>query len=163
MVDYSDTLARVHILLVGQEGADATSERLHQHPHIGDGCHPDDAAQRFAEQVSQHQVGLAGTNVYGDNRSPPRLDIEKRRFAPANRLTRGALEHQLLREELVDNDAYGTATDAHGAGEVGPGNRLMRADEIQGDAAVDVPRRALRRYPKAAGVDSAHIVITCDE
>ena len=115
-----------------------------------------DAAQRLAQQVRRHQIGLAGANVDGDDGSASRIDVEEGRFAAAKRLAGRAFDDETALEQIADEEADAAASDAHGASEVGAGNRLVRAHEIQDDLAIDLARRALGGDLKANRIDLSH-------
>jgi hypothetical protein len=60
-------------------------------------------------------------------------------------------------DELLDEKSDGAAAHLHAAREVGAGNRLMAANEGQGDLAVDVPRGSASGDVEAIGVYAAHL------
>ena len=115
-----------------------------------------DAGERLAQQVGQHEEGLADADVGGHDGAAPGVDVEKRRLAAAVGLAGGALDDELALQQVVDDEGDGAAGDAHDAGEVGAGDGLVRAHQVQGDAVVDVAAGAARGDLESGRVDAAH-------
>ena len=117
---------------------------------------PTTPLKRLAEQVGRHQIGLTCPDVDGHDRAATRVDVEKRGLASTDGLAGRALDDQPALEEVADDEADAAATHAHGAGEVGARDGLVRAYEIQHDLAVDLARGALRGDLKADRIDLSH-------
>ena len=90
------------------------------------------------EQVGDHEVGARGAHVDGDDAALARVDVEELGLAAARGLALGAFEEDALGDEVVDDEADGAAAGAHEAGEVGAGDGLPGADEVEEDLAVDL-------------------------
>ena len=116
-----------------------------------------DAGELPAEQVGHHHERARRPDVDGDDASLARIDVEKRRLAAALRFARGALEHGAVRDQLIDQQADGAAADPHQPREVGARDRLVDADEIQGDPAVDLARGAAGGEPQVSRMHGSHL------
>ena len=95
--DDADALAAATSRVFGEQRLDAAGQRRDQRLRIADGGKRDDAGERLADQVGQHQEGFAGADVGGHDRAPPGVDVEERRLAAAFGLAGGALEDSSLR------------------------------------------------------------------
>ncbi len=156
--DDTDAVADFTLGLLIERGANFFREYLHERIRIDRGGKARHTSDGLAEEIREHEVRLARANVHCDDNAAPGFDIQEGRLATAHGLARGSFEDELLFEQFVDDDADGAAANTHGACEVGTGNRLMRAHEIQRDPAIDVAGCALRRHSELAGVDSPHFV-----
>ena len=133
-------------------------QRSHQRLRIAHGRKLIDAGDRLAEQVGEHHERLAGADVGGDHGAAARVDVEERRLAAAHGLAGRALEDQAFAQQVVDDQRDGAAAHAHRPGEVGARDRLVRADQVQHDAAVDLAAGAAGGDPEARRVDTAHLL-----
>ena len=132
--------------------ASAFTSRL----RIAIGRQRDDAADRLADEVGQHQQRLADADVDRDHGPAMRVDVEEGRLAAAHGIAGRALDEGAALEQLVDDEADLAAADAHRAGEVGAGEGLPGAHQIEDDGAVDLARGAPRGDSKAGRVDLSH-------
>ena len=146
----------------GEQRANPRAESGRERLGIAQGRKSHDAAERLAEQISGHQIGLTRTHIDGDDRAAPRIDVEKRGLAAADGLARGPFDDEATLEQIADEETDAAAAHSHGAGEVGARDRLVGADEIQHDLAVDLARGALGGDLKANRVDLSHLVFDLD-
>jgi hypothetical protein len=84
------------------------------------------------------------------------FDVEERRAAPPHGLAGGAFGQEVSLEQVVDDEGDGGAADAHGAREIGTGDGLVGANQVQDDAAVDLAAGAARRDLEPGRVDASH-------
>ena len=111
---------------------------------------------RGAIEVGEHDVGVAEANVDGDDEAVVRADVEHHRLAAARRVDGRALVDRAVHQQLTDERRHHPATHAHPAREVGARDRLVLADEVEDDLAVDLARRRASGANEAAGVDLSH-------
>ena len=116
-----------------------------------------DARQGVAEDIGQHEEGLSGADVGGDDGAATGIDVEERGLASADGFAGGALEEEAVAEEVGDDEGDGAAPDAHDAGEVSPRHGLMGADEIQDDGAIDLSGGTAGGDTEAGGIDASHL------
>ena len=96
------------------------------------------AERGTAHRIGEHQKGAAGADVDGDTRPLARVDVERCRLTSAGSLADGAFDDVTVVEELLDEQADGAGPDPHTAREVGARDRLVAADQRQGDLPVDL-------------------------
>ena len=88
----ANAVAVIDLAVVRQHPLDAAGQRLHQRFRIALGGQRDDAADRLADEISQHQRRLADADVDGHHGAAPRIDIEERGLSAAHRVAGGAFD-----------------------------------------------------------------------
>ena len=110
----------------------------------------------LAAKVRKHEVSAAESHIDCDDEPILSLQVQKGRFAATARFSSGALIDQALVYKLTDQQAHGSACDAHAAGEVGARDGLMLANEIECNAAINVARCSAGGDPKVLSINFAH-------
>ena len=91
----------------------------------------------FAVGVGQGDGGLRGTDVDADDDAVV-VEAQEGGPAAARQASGGSFEDPVAFDQVFDDEGDGAALQAGNAGEVGAGDGLLRADEVEHDAAVDV-------------------------
>src|SRR6266851_1442834 len=129
------------------EGAIAvcSAHGLHALDDLGDGARGfGDERDGFAGEEASVEVyegddGLIGTNVR-DEDDHRIVEREKGRGAAARAARHGSFSDPLFFDQLLDDGGDGAGLQSGGAGEVGAGYGLLRADDLEDDVAIDVAR-----------------------
>jgi len=129
----ADAFARAAIGVRVEEPPNPPAQRGHEPARLARRRHAHDARPRPADRVGEHQERAARADVDGHARSLVRVDIEQRRLAAARRLPRVALDDVSAVQQLLDQQGRCAAPQLHAPREVGARDRLMAADERQGD------------------------------
>jgi len=87
--------------------------------------------------------------------------MEEGGTAAAGQAAGGAFDDPRLVDQLFDDRRNSAALQAAEAGEIGAGDGLAGANEVEDDAAVDVTHHFTGRAPNALGVDHSHLAIYC--
>ncbi len=98
----------------------------------------------------------AESDVDGDDEAVVRADVKHHGLPAAGGVDGRPLVDRPVLEQLADQRRDHASADAHAPREVGPGDRLVLADEIQHDLPVDVARRRPGCADEAACVDLSH-------
>ena len=114
------------------------------------------AASGLSEQVGRDDRGAGGADVDRQRAALPRLDVEVPGLAAAAAFPLRAFEDQSRAQQVVHQEADGAGGQSHQPGQVGARDRLLLADQIQRDLAVDLAGGAARRDPEGGGIDAAH-------
>src|SRR4030095_1137467 len=115
-----------------------------------------------SKQIGDHDEGSRCANIYTNNTSLSRVDVEKRwSTAPANSLTNGTFKDQRFVEEFADQQARYAAPNIHQARQVSAGNRLMGANKIESDLAVDLAAGSPSGYREVVRIYLSHGYIVC--
>ena len=140
---------------------DASRQFLRQHLDVFAGLKTADDAQLFAHQIRNQDVGARGANVDADDATLARVDVQESGTAPASDgFADSAFEDQRLAEQLADEQACDAAADVHQAGQVGAGDRLMGANEIQSNLPVDFAAGPTPGDREIVWIDLAHRICT---
>ena len=137
--DDADALAAAEILVLGEEPLDALHETGDKPLRIALGREAGDAGELAADQVGHHDERARRPDVDRHHAALARIDVEKGRLAAALRLAGGPFEDGAVADQLVDEQADRAAAGPHQPRQVGARNRLMGADQVQRDPAVDLP------------------------
>ena len=140
--DNAEAHTPVHFAIFDEQALDVLGHRGRQLARIAQGGHADDAGRRIAAQVGQHHERFARADVGSRDRAASRIDVQERGLPAADGLAGGAFENHAVANQVVDDARDGAAAHVHHPGEVGARNRLVRAHEVQHDAAVDLAGRA---------------------
>lgn len=142
--------------LVGEQLRDARR----QHGHHFDGL---DGRRQILqrEQWMPQQVGdlnerATRADVHGHGAALSRLEEEVLRLAAAFAVALGALEDLMTVEQVLHEPADRAAPHAHQPRQFGTGDRLARANEIQRNLPVDLPRGAAVGDAELRWVDTTH-------
>ena len=119
-----------------QEALDAFDDAVDGGLGIGGGGHHF-LRRELAVGVGQGDGGLHWADVDADDDALV-IEAQKGRAAAAREASGGAFEHPVLFDQLFDDEGNGAALQAGDAGEVGAGDGVPGADEVEDDAAVDV-------------------------
>ncbi len=156
--DNSDALALPDISGMGlEELIDSRGQRRNEPAWIASRGHADDVGPLAPHGIGEHQERAARPNVHRHAGSLAGVDVEERRPAPARDLAGRAFDDVPLLEQLLHEEADGAAAHFHAARQVGAGDRLVAADQSEGDLAVDVARRSAGRDVEACGINAAHL------
>ena len=123
----------------------AVAHGLHALRDFGDGaCGFGDERDGFAGEEASVEVdegddGLVGADV-GDEDDHGVVEREEGGGAAAGTAGHGAFGDPLFFDELLDDGGDGAGLQAGGAGEIGAGYGLLRADDLEDDVAIDVAR-----------------------
>src|SRR5260370_13078947 len=82
--------------------------------------------------------------------------MEKSRFAASAGFAGSPLINQVFLDQLANEQADCAAGDTHAAREISAGYWLMLPDQIQCDAAVNLPCGRASSYSEVLGIDLAH-------
>jgi len=137
-----------------QNPPDACDQFVHRGLRVG-GSGDDFAGRELAVGVGQGDGGLAGANIHAHDHA---LFIQAQEGGPAAaRQTAGrTLDHPRLGDQLLHDQGNGAALQAAQARQVGPRDRMPRANEIQDDAPVDVADHLARCALNPFWVDYLH-------
>ena len=137
--DDADAFALAGVAGVGGEQLeDAIRQRRDEPARIARGRHRDDRRAGAAHRIGQHQERAAGADVDGDTRPLARVDVEQRRLPSAGGLADGPFDDVAIVEELLHEQADRAGPHAHAPRQVGARDRLMAADQREGDLPVDL-------------------------
>jgi hypothetical protein len=134
----TNTGARTN-LLVRQRLLDAPRQFLRQQGHVFVGLKTTDDAELFAHQIGHEDVSARRADVDADNAALPRVDVKKSRTtSAADCFANGALQNQRLGQQFADQQTRDSAPDVHQSREVGAGDWLVLANQVESDLAVDL-------------------------
>ncbi len=160
--NYAHTFARTDLLVVGENLPDATREFRYQNGHVFVCLKTADYAELVSEQIGDHDVGARCANIYTNNASLSRVDIQKRwPTTTADGFTNGAFKDQRFVEEFADEKTRNAAPNVHQARQVSAGNRLMGANKIESDLAVDLAARSATGHCEIVRINLSHGYIVC--
>ena len=140
----------------------AFSSRAIRLARLGDEClGVDDGVERVDRDGGAAEIGelkKRATEAYVDrhDESVARAHAQHHGLSAAGSVDRVALVDRPVVEQLPDDRGDHASADAHPPREVGPRDRLVLADEIEHDLAVDLARGRSRRPDEAACVDLSH-------
>ena len=97
-----------------------------------------------------------GPQIHGEDAGPLDVQVEEARpaSAPDRRLAPSVTQPSV--DQLADDGRHRAALQAGSAGELGPRQRLVAADDVERDPAVDVAGRFAGRDLEVGEVDLAH-------
>src|SRR5205085_4439166 len=155
--DDAHAFARADPFVVDENLLDAAREFLRQHADVFVGLKAADDAELFPHQVSDEDVSARGANVDADDAALAGVDVEKSRAAAtADGFTEGAFEDERLVEQLADEETGNTAAHVHQAGEIGAGDWLMSANQVERNLPVDFAAGTAPRHFEIVGIDLSH-------
>src|SRR5262245_23801144 len=106
--------------------------------------------------IGEHQCGRYRPDVDADDPYPLLVQVQKPRPASTRDVAAGALLYPIFLDQLLGNYRYGTALKARASGQVGPGDRLVAADQVKDDSPVDVAGGFTCGYLEIEQVDLSH-------
>src|SRR5215831_3939606 len=106
--------------------------------------------------IRKHQCSRYRPDVDADDPYPLLIQVQKRWPASTRDVAARALFYPILLDQLLGNDGYGTALKARMSGQVGTGDGLVAADEIEDDPPVNVAGGFTCRYLEIGKVDLSH-------
>jgi hypothetical protein len=152
--------ASADLFVIGEHLLDTACEFLDEYVGVAIGLKTADNAELPAHQVGAKDVAARRADVDADNAALARVDVEKSRATPtADRLAHGPFEDERLAEEFVHQEADDTASDVHQSRQVSTGDRLVGADEIQGDLPVDFAAGPASSDCEIVWIDLSHLDI----
>ena len=106
--------------------------------------------------ICQRECGRDGTNVYADDSYAFFIQVQELWAAAARRMTVRAFRNPAVSDQLFGDYGDGAALQAGLARQVSARDRLMRPDEVEHDATIDIARRLARCLLKIRQIDSSH-------
>ena len=97
------------------------------------------AGEEAAVEIDEGDDGLVGADV-GDEDDHGVVEREESGGAAAGAAGHGAFSDPFFFDQLLDDGGDGAGLQAGGAGEIGAGYGLLRADDFEDDVAIDVAR-----------------------
>jgi hypothetical protein len=82
--------------------------------------------------------------------------MEEPRPAASRRPADGTFSDPAFIDQLIDDGRHGAALQARSSRQVGARQRVVAADEVERDAAIDLARGLTRRHPEIGEIDLAH-------
>src|SRR5581483_5313179 len=113
--------------------------------------------QEVRVEIGQAKGGGGRAQVNADDARALLVHVEEARAPAARGVPARPLRHPLLPDQLFDNDRDRAALEARMAGQVGPRNGLVTADQVEYDAPVDVASRLTRGHLKIGEVNLSHV------
>ena len=93
-------------------------------------------------QIRQHQGGFFRADIDADDAGAFAINVKKFRLSSARQIPGSTHLHPAFGDQLLRDHRDGTALQTRMTGEIGTRNRLMLANEIQHNPAIDVAGRS---------------------
>jgi hypothetical protein len=154
--DEPDPLTADRIGDLRQQSAHMLCEPHHEGRGVGDRV-VRQAKQGHTAEIGQHEERATEPHIHADHEPITRAHIQHLRAAPARRLCRVAFEDRGFGKELVHQSRHHPTADLHTARQIRPRDRLVLANQIEHDLAVDVPRGGAGRPHELTGIDLSHV------
>src|SRR5689334_24002072 len=104
-------------------------------------------------EIGDREGGAGGADVDADDADALLVQVQEARPAPARGAADGAFGDPALANQLLGDRGDGAGLQPGMARQIGPGDRLVPAYQVEHDPAVDVAGRFARGYLKVGQVD----------
>jgi len=155
--NYTNAFACSDLFVIRQDLSNASRKLGNQNVDISVCLKTANYTELVSEQIRDHDEGSRCANIDTYDTSLPGIDVKKRRStATAHSFTNGTFKDQRFVEEFADQKARDAAPHIHQSRQVSAGNRLMRANKIESDLAIDLAAGSTPRYCEIVRINLSH-------